>query len=109
MDSFRVKLNPSELAELNRRFPVSEGSNQIGQRALEIVKTHFRRAHPGCSFIPAARGADLAVIIEGAEPKHYEVKGTANSGIAWQQLKVSSQSSYDLLVSGRASVLRVTN
>ena len=109
MDSFRVKLSPPELAELNRQFPISQGSNQIGSRALEIVKKHFRRVYPNCSFIPAANGADLAVAVDGALPKQYEVKGTAGPSIAWQKLKVSSKPSHDLLVSGGASVLRVTN
>lgn len=36
------------------------------------------------------------------------MKGTAAGDIAWQQLKVSSQAIHDLLVSGKASVLRVT-
>jgi hypothetical protein len=109
MESFRVALSPAELADLNRRVPVSQGSNQIGGRAIEIVKTHFRRRHSNCLFVPPARGADLAVVLEGDEPQQFEVKGTAASGISWQQLKVSSQSSHDLLASGKASVLRVTN
>lgn len=109
MDTFRVKLSQDEFAGLNRCFPVSQGSNQIGGRAVEIVKSHFRRKHPGCHFVAAARGADLAVLLDGNAPMQFEVKGTAARDIAWQQLKVSSQASHDLLVSGNASVLRVTN
>lgn len=109
MDIFRVKLSPDEFASLNQRFPVSEGSNQIGGRAIEIVKTHFRWKHPGCKFVTAVRGADLAVLLDENVTSHFEVKGTAAGDIAWQQLKVSSKASHDLLVSGKASVLRVTN
>jgi hypothetical protein len=109
MDTFQVRLRPDEFANLNERFPVSEGSNQIGGRAVEVVKTHFRRKHPGCQFVAAARGADLAVLLDGAVRKQFEVKGTAAPDIAWQKLKVSSKASYDLLASGKASVLRVTN
>src|SRR5262245_3433047 len=77
MNRFRVELSPDEFADLNRRFPVSEGSNQIGGRAIEIVKMHFRRTHPGCQFVAAARGADLAVALDGKAPIQFEVKGTA--------------------------------
>jgi len=109
MDKFRVQLSPEEFAALNLRFPISEGSNQIGGRAVEIVKTHFRREHPTCQFVAASSGADLGVMFDANVLRQYEVKGTAGSDIGWQKLKVSSQASYDLLTSGRASVLRVTN
>ncbi|MBI4408965.1 MAG: hypothetical protein HY561_04620 [Gemmatimonadetes bacterium] len=109
MKSFRVKLNPAELAELNQRFPPSRGSSDIGKRAVEIVKCHFRRHHPRCRFVDPPRGADLAVVLETDGTKLFEVKGTAGAGIAWQQLKVSSQVSYDLLTGGSACVLRVTD
>jgi hypothetical protein len=108
IDTFCVKLTPDEFADHNLRFPASEGSNQIGGRALEIVKTHFRRTHPGCQFVAAARGADLGVLLDGSDPMQFEVKGTAAGNIAWQQLKVSSQAGHDLLVACKASVLRVT-
>jgi hypothetical protein len=51
----------------------------------------------------------MAVRLDGNAPTQFEVKGTAAGDIAWQQLKVSSGASHDLLVSGKASVLRVTN
>jgi hypothetical protein len=103
------EVEPDEFADLNRRFPVSQGSNQIGGRAIEIVKTHFRRKHSGCQFVAPARGADLAIRLDRQDPMQFEIKGTAAAGIAWQQLKVSSKASHDLLVSGKASVLRVAN
>lgn len=109
MESFRVKLTAKELATLNERFPVSQGSNQIGGRAIEIVRLHFRRTDPTCEFVPPVAGADLAVLLHGEQAKQFEVKGTASAGIAWQQLKVSSKASHALLTSGGASVLRVTS
>src|SRR5689334_21844892 len=109
MESFRVKLTPEELATLNERFPVSQGSNQIGGRAIQIVRFHFRRTDPTCEFVAPVAGADLAVILHGEQAKQFEVKGTAAAGIAWQQLKVSSKASHALLTSGGASVLRVTS
>jgi hypothetical protein len=109
MDSFQAKLSPIEFADLNERFPPSQGSNQIGKRAMEIVKIHFRRVQPGCAFVSPVRGADLAVVLEGCGPAQFEIKGTADVELAWQQLKVSSKSSHDLLTSGQASVLRVTS
>jgi hypothetical protein len=109
MESFRVKLTDKELAGLNQRFPASQGSNQIGDRAIEIVRLHFRRTYPTCQFVPPVAGADLAVLLHGEQAKQFEVKGTASAGIAWQQLKVSSQASHGLLTSGGASVLRVTS
>lgn len=109
MDSFRVKLTAAELTELNTRFPPSRGSSDIGKRAVEIIKCHFRGRHPSYRFADPPRGADLAVVVDAADTRVFEVKGTADQGIAWQQLKVSSQSSHDLLAGGSASVLRVTD
>jgi hypothetical protein len=109
IDSFTVRLTPQEFADLNGSFPVSQGSNQIGKRAIAIIKIHFLRAHPGSSFVDPVLGADLAVVLDAGGPKQFEVKGTANADIAWQQLKVSSKSSHNLLDSGGASVLRVTS
>ncbi len=82
MDSFRVKLSPAEFAELNSRFPPSRGSGDIGKRAVEIVKNHFRGRYPGCRFVDPPRGADLALVLDTAGPKLFEVKGTADSDIA---------------------------
>lgn len=110
MTPFRVKLSATDFAALNNAYPPSRGSADIGKRAVEIMKCYFRGQSPGCKFVDPPRGADLAVVPVGAtSPTVFEVKGTAGSGIAWQQLKVSSQSSYELLTNGSASVLRVTD
>jgi hypothetical protein len=110
MNSFRVKLSAAEFADLNGRFPPSRGSGDIGKRAVEIVKGHFNAHYPGSRFVDPPRGADISLILfETADPKLFEVKGTAEADIAWQQLKVSGQASHDLLTSGSATVLRVTD
>ena len=110
MDTFRIKLTTAEFSELNQRFPSSHGSGDIGKRAVEIVRYHFKTQHPGCRFVETPTGADLAVLPVGAAmPMVLEIKGTADSDIAWQKLKVSSKSSHALLTSGLASVLRVTD
>ena len=109
MNSFPVKLSPEESAELDRLFPPSPGSSDIGKRAVAIAEIYFRRKDPHCKFVDPPRGADLAVVLEMDGRKFFEVKGTADSDIAWQKLKVSSQSSHDLLKEGSASVLRVTD
>jgi hypothetical protein len=110
MDTFRIKLTTNEFSELNPRFPSSRGSGDIGKRALEIIKYHFKNQNPGCRFVETPSGADFAVLPVGAAvPMVFEVKGTADADIAWPQLKVSSKSSHALLTSGSASVLRVTD
>ena len=53
-------------------------------------------------------GVDLKVSIDG-RTERIEVKGTASSTIAWQQLKVSSQKSHDALKNRDASIYRVVD
>jgi hypothetical protein len=109
MTSFQIKISPAQLLDLNQRFPASRGSADIGKRAVEIVKIHFREVDPACSFTAPQPGADLAVTSGEGGTQQYEVKGTASRKIVWQQLKVSSQASYDLLSACGASILRVTD
>jgi hypothetical protein len=109
INSFPVKLSVDELADLNKKFPRSRGSGDIGKRAIEIVMNHFRRSDPTCKFVKPQPGADLAVVLGSSGAKQFEVKGTADAGLAWQQLKVSSKASYDLLTTCSATVLRVTD
>ena len=110
MREFRVKLTVADRAALDAAFPLSRGSGDIGKRAIEIVKIYFQAQDPGCAFVEPPKGGDLAVRASGAaDPTIYEVKGTTDNGLAWQQLKVSSAHSHALLTNGRASVLRVTD
>jgi hypothetical protein len=110
MHTFQIALTVSEFSDLNQRFPTSRGSGDIGKRAVEIVKYHFKNQSPGCQFLAPPAGADLAVLLCGAAaPEIFEVKGTADRDIAWQKLKASSKPSHALLTNGSAAVLRVTD
>ena len=90
--------------------PESEGNGSIERRAEEIVKIYFRKKDPQCQFVAMPRkGADLHVVFsDDAPPIVIEVKGTKSSGLAWNQLKVSSQHSWRLLAEERVPVYRVT-
>jgi hypothetical protein len=44
---FVVALTDVAFESLNVKFPASRGSNDIGKRAVEIVKLHFASVHPG--------------------------------------------------------------
>ncbi len=109
MEHYQIELTNSEFEQLNAQYPESDGSGLIGKRAEEIVKIHFIRRDPRCSFESPDLGADLKVVLPGAEPLLVEVKGTASEGLAWQQLKVSSPHSFRLLTEGRIPVYRVSS
>src|SRR5258708_7561989 len=99
VSAIRVKLTIEQYSELNRSFPLSKGSGDIGKRAVEIVKIHWKDIDPGCRFANPPKGADLAVVFSSrADLNAYEIKGTASVGLAWPQLNVSSETSYRLLV-----------
>lgn len=54
------------------------------------------------------RGADLAFQLRRGEAATVlEVKGTADSAVAYAKLKVSGRPSYDLLVTKKAKLIRV--
>jgi hypothetical protein len=70
------------------------------EAALELSRLHLRRAHPGVAFVTPSRGADLRTRVPGGAEFDVEVKGTEKAGVGWNQFKVSSQQSHDLLVTG---------
>ena len=75
--------------------------------AVEICKIHFRRTDPSAHFSSPGNGADLRVRRGSGLELDLEVKGTESLGIAWAQLKVSSQQSHDRLAKGMP-IYRVT-
>ena len=77
------------------------------QAALEICRIHFKRCEPGVTFVTPGKGADLRVRHHDGLETDIEVKGTEAAGLAWAQLKVSSQQSHDRLKSGMP-LFRVT-
>jgi len=110
MDTYRVELTAAEFSRLNSLWPKSTGSGDIGKRAEQVVRIHFVRRTPGCTFEVPSNGADLKVIFaDGKPPLFVEIKGTASAEIAFQQLKVSSQHSYRSLVDKGVPVYRVCN
>lgn len=79
------------------------------QKALNIVRAFLKDKYGEDVVIEEDRdGADLRVTIDG-RTERIEVKGTADSTIAWEKLKVSSQRSHDALVRGDASIYRVVD
>jgi hypothetical protein len=106
-----VDLSDDELSELDRAFPRGAGSAAIGRRALQIVRLHFRKLHPGCRFAEnPPEGAALAVFLEGdSEPTVIEVKGTNADHIVWEQIRIQGFPSHELLTTGRSQLYRVTH
>jgi hypothetical protein len=103
----RLELTDDEYKGLSSDYPENGASNLIGKRAEEIVKIYFRKKDAQCKFARPQKGADLHVVLSGKAPMDIEVKGTKSADVAWQQLKVSSQHSRDLLETG-VPVYRVT-
>ena len=79
------------------------------QKALNIVRSFLKdRYGEDVEIEEDGDGADLRVTIDG-KTERIEVKGTKDSDIAWQKLKVSSKKSHDALVSGDATIYRVVD
>lgn len=79
------------------------------RKALFIVRKHLGEKYGDQARIQEDRdGVDLRVEIDG-RTERIEVKGTEKPTIAWQQLKVSSQKSYDALESRDALLYRVVD
>lgn len=107
MRQFEVALTEAEFEELERRFPATSKSSNVGCRAIEILKLHFARLWPGCRFEEQSEDSDLQVTRPDGTTLRIEVKGTADRGLAWPKLKVSGQPSYQALIGGMP-VYRVT-
>lgn len=79
------------------------------QKALNIVRALLKDRYGQDVVIEEDKGGvDLRVTIDG-KTERIEVKGTKDSDIAWQKLKVSSKKSHDALVSGDATIYRVVD
>jgi len=104
------ELSDLEYEQLNSKYPHGKGSGLIGFRSEEIIKLYFRRKYPDCKFSKPKNGADLEVIgLPNSFSYFLEVKGTADSRIAWQKLKVSSEHSYKMLTEEKIPLYRVTS
>ena len=79
------------------------------QKAIAIVRGFLKTAYGEDVVIEEDRdGVDLRVTIDG-KTERIEVKGTKDSDIAWEKLKVSSRKQHDALVSGDATIYRVVD
>lgn len=99
MEIIDINLTESEFAQLNDIYPPTVKSSSVGDRAEELVKYYFRKTYKDCKFTYQTDGSDLLVEWNTGSVK-IEIKGTADSTIAWSKLKVSSQTSHDLLKNG---------
>ncbi|GAH75514.1 unnamed protein product, partial [marine sediment metagenome] len=99
MEKIDLKISEQEFADLNLRYPNHGKSSVISGRADELVKMHFRNQNNNCVFEKLSNGGDLR-ITSIDEVLEIEIKGTAETGINWQRLKVSGKPSYRLLING---------
>ena len=103
--SGRYESVPVALDDLDLRKMAGLGTEQ---KALYIVEKHIRNEHGEQVEIEEDRdGTDLRISMDGRIVKRIEVKGTKSQGLAWSQLKVSSQRSHDGLESGEVEMYRV--
>ena len=96
MYTIDLNLPETEFERLNALYPPTVKSFNVGERAIELVKFHFRARDSNCEFRVPNDGTDLEVVSE-AGSERIEVKGTADSGIAWSKLKVSGNLSHACL------------
>ena len=79
------------------------------QKSLNIVREFLKDRYGDDVEIEEDRdGVDLRVTVDG-RTERIEVKGTADSTIAWEKLKVSSWKSHDALIRGDALIYRVVD
>lgn len=99
MRTINIDVPESEFERLNALYPPTAKSSTVGERAIELVKFHFRTIDSNCQFRVPGGGVDLEVTANGISER-MEIKGTADPGIAWMKLKVSGKPCYDRLLEG---------
>ena len=99
MQEIQLSISAAEFKRLNNLYPNTGKSSNVGKRAEELVKYHFRALYPSCEFTEQNDGSDLLIKWPDGEEK-IEIKGTADKSIAYNKLKVSSEDSYKLLSNG---------
>lgn len=100
MHIFTIQLTDAEHTRLNSLFAGHGKSSHVGARAMEILRMHFLRLDSTTTFRTEVGDADLEITNSRGEVLRIEVKGTADSGIAWGNLKVSGTPSFTALVAG---------
>jgi len=85
-----------------------KSSAAIGRRAYEVVLTYFRRKR--AQVVQSPKGVDLSLRFPRSKlVKHYEIKGTEGSELAFGKLKVSGKPSFRQLTKQKIPLLRVLN
>lgn len=99
MRDIKLLIPESEFERLNVAYPATAKSWTVGARTIEIVEFYFRTSvDAACQILRGpSRGIDLQITHAGGV-EQIEVKGTASSDLAWGQLKVSGQPSYENLL-----------
>lgn len=108
MQRIEVSIPEAEYVRLNQRFPPTEKSANVGRRAVELVKLHFKALDARSTFREQVDGCDLEVTGSTGEVQRLEVKGTASTNLAWSRLKVSGTPSHAALLGGMP-LYRVTS
>lgn len=107
MTSFDFEISEQERIALLTKFPNLGKNSDVGKYSIEVVKMFFLSKDSTSSFSICKGGADLEVK-QGNNSQQFEVKGTIDSEICFQKLKVSSQGCHDALING-IILIRVTN
>ena len=97
MISVPINLTEQEFQRLNALYPPTAKSSNVGGRSVELVQFYFRTIDPQCQFRVPNDGTDLVVTTGGATIQ-IEIKGTADTDIAWSKLKVSGNPSHQQLL-----------
>ncbi len=105
METINFNLSNKQFNHLNKKYRKGHKSSAIGKRAVEIVKFYFLDKYPDCGFRVPNDGCDLEVLPNNIK---LEVKGTSSDDIAWSQLKVSGNPSYNQLLND-LPLYRVSN
>lgn len=108
MQPIKFELSDKQFQEINESYPNLGKNSHVGHSAVEIVKYYFKvKYNNNVEFLSGNMGADIEVVRDGVTDK-YEIKGTMDTKISWQKLKVSSLACHDALKDGMA-LIRVTN
>ncbi|MCA8275046.1 hypothetical protein LGN17_21405 [Burkholderia sp. AU30280] len=109
-----IFLTDEQFAYLNEKYPSSgaKASNHTtGDRAAYIARLFLEDLYPGCTFVPQAPGADLAIrdpYINVEDQMDFEVKGTSGNSVAIPNIVASSKDSGNLLEIEGVPILRIT-
>lgn len=106
MDTTPLPLTDTEFAQLELTVPDDGSGHAVQRRAEALAHIFLARMHAEPKFVRPPRGADIAVS-QGGGIITYEIKGTRDTELAWQKLKVSSTHSHGVLIAG-TPILRIT-